>query len=389
MSFEDGLKLSKFSGSSNQDFELFRTKLIAIGALKDGFHEAYLKDLTIKTQDAVVDALNAKLVTIAWSHLLIVLEGPPGQMVKNITSQNPYKAWKVLCQRYEPMDVEAYTRINQEFESCTMEDPYEDPEIWLTQMIGLNVKMGNIDKSYFKSEVIFISHVMNKLPRGTYEQFITAYQLQGQSSLTLYQFQNKIRDYWLRSVKGRGGHIAMTVVHSNPVKEEPKAKANDMSEMRNVIRALETKIAGLESAPPKQEPDNWRPPVRHCTFCGRYGHEAHYCRQAGRGGGGRGPPGGNFGQPQGQRTCHYCKQPGHYIANCPLKPNQQGPFPNEGGQGQGMQYQQNVMRAPMYPQPPQVHATYHTNHEPSQVPVPTAHQTSQEYQHEAPDTQDE
>ena len=43
----------------------------------------------------------------------------------------------------------------------------------------------------------------------------------------------------------------------------------------------------------------------------------------------------------------------------------------------------------MYSQPPQVHTTYHTNHEPSQAPVSTAHQVNQEYQQEASEAQDE
>ena len=96
-------------------------------------------------------------------------------MVKNVPSKNPYEAWKMLCQRYEPMEIDANTMISQEFETCTMEDPYEDPEIWVTHMISLNVKMRNIVKKYFMDDILFISHIMNKLPRGSYEHFITAF----------------------------------------------------------------------------------------------------------------------------------------------------------------------------------------------------------------------
>ena len=44
----DPLKMQKFDGnSSKMDFETYETRLLAIGAIKDGFDAALLTDLPI------------------------------------------------------------------------------------------------------------------------------------------------------------------------------------------------------------------------------------------------------------------------------------------------------------------------------------------------------
>ena len=90
----DPLKMQKFDGnSSKMDFETYETRLLAIGAIKDGFDEALLKDLPIIStstpSDPVIEA-NRKLRNLAKSYLVLTLEGPPLNLVKGCT--NPYDA---------------------------------------------------------------------------------------------------------------------------------------------------------------------------------------------------------------------------------------------------------------------------------------------------------
>src|SRR5687767_5178986 len=114
----------KFNGST--DFSRFRTKMLAFGALKKGFDTALLSDLNI-TAGSLDETVNKVLRKDAWSYLMIALDGAALQLVDNLNPQNPYVARQMLIQRYDPADVEAYARLNQEFTLYTMEDPYDNP----------------------------------------------------------------------------------------------------------------------------------------------------------------------------------------------------------------------------------------------------------------------
>src|SRR6476620_9744205 len=100
----DPLKMHKFDGNSSKlDFETYETRLLAVGAIKDGFDTALLTDLpiilTTVPPDPVI-ATNKKLRSFAKSYLVLTLEGPPLNLVKECT--NPFDAWNLLIAQYKP-----------------------------------------------------------------------------------------------------------------------------------------------------------------------------------------------------------------------------------------------------------------------------------------------
>ena len=98
---EDRMGL-KFNGTTN--FSRFRTKMLAYGVLKKGFDKALLHDLNISSTCPDRDK-NLELRQEAWSYLMIALDGAALQLVDNLSSQNPYEAWNMLVQRYDPADI--------------------------------------------------------------------------------------------------------------------------------------------------------------------------------------------------------------------------------------------------------------------------------------------
>ena len=87
--------------------------MLAFGALRKGFDQAFTSNLDITPQSAD-EAKNTALRVEAWSYLMIALDGAALQAVENITSKNPYDAWEHLVKKYDPSDIESYARLNQE-----------------------------------------------------------------------------------------------------------------------------------------------------------------------------------------------------------------------------------------------------------------------------------
>src|SRR5687767_13602095 len=187
----------RFDGGG--DFGRFRTKMLAFGALKKGCNKAFLNDLDI-SPGCTDEAANLEMRQDAWSYLMIALDGPALQLVNNISPQNPYVAWNMLVQRYDPADVEAYARLNQEFSQSQMDDPYDCPDEWVGRMIKLNGKMMKIKAEYGLDDMQMISSVINKLPKHLYSMFISNYNLNGYTIISLHVFQNKLCDFWLSNV---------------------------------------------------------------------------------------------------------------------------------------------------------------------------------------------
>src|SRR6476646_2017624 len=312
----DPLKMQKFDGNiSKMDFEAYETRILAIGALKDGFDTALLKDLPITLTtippDPVIET-NQKLRKIAMGYLVLTLDGPPLNLVKGC--QNPYDAWKLLVAKYKPQTIDEYARLNSQLESTELDDPYEDPEVWFTNILKLNSRLASIKASYGKEDLQIISHVLSKLPRELYELFITNYEINGFSKVPLHVFQTKLQDFWSRHVKNKTDNIVMTLDQAKPAaKEEDKGGHEAMNNLNQQVQELRELMTTMKQETQRKDPAAWG--VRMCTTCGRAGHDANYCRSGpGRGGGGRG----FFNQPP--RLCHNCGQPGHLQFNCPINP---------------------------------------------------------------------
>src|SRR5687768_1601672 len=122
----DQYDMLNFDGTSRSNFREDKTKLLAIGALKSDFDEALLNDLPIIAGD-IKEEENREKNVAAWSYLTLTLDEVPGQILSAISDKKPYKAWKMLCNMYDPTDVSVFTRLNQELQIAELENPYGDP----------------------------------------------------------------------------------------------------------------------------------------------------------------------------------------------------------------------------------------------------------------------
>src|SRR5687767_7661829 len=93
MTINDSLRLNKFDGSNKLDFTQFKEKLPGIGKLKDGFNEALETNLPIvdAAGDLILD--NIMKQDVAWSSLILLLEGLPLILIHQIVSKDPFLAW--------------------------------------------------------------------------------------------------------------------------------------------------------------------------------------------------------------------------------------------------------------------------------------------------------
>ena len=126
--------------------------------------------------------------------------------------------------------------------------------------------------------------------------------------------------YGLSESKAGLYHTTMLGIREN--QEEPM----DVNAMRRKMRQMEEQINEMNDG--------------KCFKCNRKGHMAKDCKapfgnRGGRGGAGRGGPGRRGGgTPSGGRftfNCHYCKKPGHKIADCFKKKKEEKDGKKSGG----------------------------------------------------------
>jgi len=132
---------------------------LAIGAIKDGFDTALLTDLPITLTtvppDPVIET-NKKLRNLAKSYLVLTLEGPPLNLVKGCV--NPFDAWTLLISMYKPKTMDEYARLNSELENLELDDPYDDPEVWFSNILQLNTRLTAIKQSFGREDIQIIAH---------------------------------------------------------------------------------------------------------------------------------------------------------------------------------------------------------------------------------------
>ena len=104
-------QMPKFDGTSTKaEFETYKTKFMAVGALKDGFHKALLKNLPVNKPGATADPeLTAyeKLRAMAMAYLILPTKGAPQDLIKP-AGDEPYLAWQLLTARYQPNTIKVY-----------------------------------------------------------------------------------------------------------------------------------------------------------------------------------------------------------------------------------------------------------------------------------------
>lgn len=118
---------------------------------------------------------NLKKRKLAWSHLLITLEGAPLALVEKISNGDPRDAWVALCDWYEPNSVEAFTQITRDLKNCTLENESDNSEVWMQQLDCYNATLSAIGSgNYSRNDIQMIGHIMSKL-LTSYQPFITVF----------------------------------------------------------------------------------------------------------------------------------------------------------------------------------------------------------------------
>ena len=121
MKLEDSIRMLRFDGSIKSDFSYYKSRMLAMVRLTDIMDVAYKKLIAIDAATTGYDKALHELREKAWSYLILSLDGPPLELVRVVPLEDPYAAWNLLLQKYEPTDVEAAAFITQEMDLCEME----------------------------------------------------------------------------------------------------------------------------------------------------------------------------------------------------------------------------------------------------------------------------
>ena len=105
---------------------------------------------------------NIKLRNLAKSYLVLTLDGPPLNLVKGCV--NPFDAWQLLISMYKPKTMDEYARLNSQLENTELDDPFDNPEIWFSNILQTNARLISIKPSYGRDDMQIISHILSKLP---------------------------------------------------------------------------------------------------------------------------------------------------------------------------------------------------------------------------------
>ena len=65
---------------------------------------------------------------------------------------------------YKPNTMDEYARLNSQLENLELDDPYDDPEVWFSNILKINTRLSSIKASYGREDLQIISHVLSKLP---------------------------------------------------------------------------------------------------------------------------------------------------------------------------------------------------------------------------------
>jgi hypothetical protein len=107
-----------FSGEDRQEWPSFARKLLVLGKVKGGW------DVALETQLDMTVMGNKKLNKLAWSYLILNLEGDALQeidMVEGKKERNAYAIWKHLDSKYEPRDHKACGDLKMELNEVWQE----------------------------------------------------------------------------------------------------------------------------------------------------------------------------------------------------------------------------------------------------------------------------
>ena len=187
-----------------------------------------------------------------------------------------------------PSTMQAYSQLLREMENCNMEDPMENPIVWLYKLNSINCRMGEIDASYRKLDIQMIVFITSKLPRGHYQPLIMAYSLNGFAGVTLPAFQKKVIKFWQSSIKPRFTETNVTMAATQygsltnqvqTVSNKNNDKDNKMNELMDLLCQMMATQASTSTGDHKPPPamNNAPGKATMCSNCNKPGHSIINC----------------------------------------------------------------------------------------------------------------
>ena len=155
--------MPKFDGTSTKaDFESYKTKHMAVEALKDGFHKAYVKNRPVNKPGATTPdpnlIANEKLRAMAIAYLILIIKEASQDLIKPV-KDDPYLAWQLLTARYQPSTIDEYARLRKEMKSYELDDPYDSPELLINKILRTNARLIAVKPTYGQDDVQIMAMV--------------------------------------------------------------------------------------------------------------------------------------------------------------------------------------------------------------------------------------
>lgn len=73
--------------------------------------------------------------------------------------------------------MDKFTRLNSQLENTELDDPYDYPEVWFSNILQTKASLASIKLTYGKDDMQIISHVLSKVPHDLYKLFISNYEI--------------------------------------------------------------------------------------------------------------------------------------------------------------------------------------------------------------------
>ena len=182
--------------------------------------------------------------------------------------------------KYAGKTTPSLLRLKRDLMKCSLKDGKDDPDVWITKLEDYRARINEIvtDAADKMTDKEMMLHILNNVPKDY--------------DIEVSKFEDKLEN----------GTLTLETIRSgfNLRFEKNNEDAGEKEEEETALGAFAKQFKGK------------------CWKCGTYGHKGADCKKSGKGNNnGKGNNGSNNnggGRFSGQ--CHYCKKPGHKIADC-------------------------------------------------------------------------
>jgi gag-polypeptide of LTR copia-type len=83
-----------------------------------------------------------------------------GCKYKDYVNSNALLAWECLKNKFEPVSASSLVKLEKQFSQCALKKN-QDPEIWLTELEDLRMKLEDLGSSITDNQ--FMIHILNNM----------------------------------------------------------------------------------------------------------------------------------------------------------------------------------------------------------------------------------